>query len=110
MEEGSDPEIAPEEFGLVVGELVRFRFFGSSVRREDRVGTLLEEWGPDELEELEELQADLPTGSSHQAGDIVPVRLQAAVTEVGTLELTAIPRQGPERWKVEFNVRGEGED
>jgi hypothetical protein len=110
MEEGSDPEIAPEEFGLVVGELVRFRFFGSSVRREDRVGTLLEEWGPDEMEELEELQADLPTGSSHQAGDIVPVRLQAAVTEVGTLELTAIPRQGPERWKVEFNVRGEGED
>ncbi len=109
MEEGSDPEIAPQEFGLVVGELVRFRFFGSSVRREDRVGTLLEEWVPEELEELEELQAELPPGAHYQAGDIVPVQLQAAVTEVGTLELTAIPRKGKKRWKVEFNVRGEGE-
>ena len=110
MEEGSDPEIAPQEFGLVVGEPVRFRFFGSSVRREDRVGTLIEEWTPDELEELEELQAELPTGAHYQAGDIVPVRLQAAVTEVGTLELTAIPRKGTKRWKVEFNVRGSGDE
>jgi hypothetical protein len=59
---------------------------------------------------LEELQAELPTGSHHQAGDIVPVRLQAAVTEVGTLELTAIPRQGKKRWKVEFNVRGAADE
>ena len=110
MEEGSEPEIAPQEFGLVVGEPVRFRFFGSSVRREDRVGTLIEEWTPEELEELEELQAELPTGAHYQAGDIVPVRLQAAVTEVGTLELTAIPRKGTKRWKVEFNVRGSGEE
>ena len=109
MEEGSEPEIAPQEFGLVVGEPVRFRFFGSSVRREDKVGTLLEEWGPDELEEMEELQAELPA-ASNQAGDIVPVRLQAAVTEVGTLELTAIPRKGKKRWKVEFNVRGTAEE
>ena len=108
MEEGSDPEVAPQEFGLVVGEPVRFRFFGSSVRRDDRVGTLLEDWGSDELEELEELQAELPAGSN-QAGDIVPVRLQATVTEVGTLELTAIPRKGKKRWKVEFNVRGDAE-
>jgi hypothetical protein len=38
------------------------------------------------------------------------VRLQAAVTEVGTLELTAIPRKGKKRWKVEFNVRGTAEE
>ena len=49
---------------LVVGELVRFRFFGSSVRREDRVGTLLEEWGPDELEELEELEGGTASSAS----------------------------------------------
>ena len=40
-------------------------------------------------------------------GEVVPVNLHAAVTEVGTLELEAVPRSGGERWKLEFNVRGE---
>ena len=34
-----------------------------------------------------------------------PVRLRAAVTEVGTLRLEAVPRAGKERWKVELDVR-----
>jgi hypothetical protein len=37
----------------------------------------------------------------------VPVRLHARVTEAGTLELEAVPRSGAERWKIEFDVRGE---
>jgi len=41
---------------------------------------------------------------------VVPVRLRASVTEVGTLRLEAIPRSGPERWQVEFNVRGSAGD
>jgi hypothetical protein len=49
-----------QEFGLIVGEPVRFRFFGSSVRRQDSVGTLLDFWGPDELQELAEIEASLP--------------------------------------------------
>ena len=36
MEEGSDAALPPQEFGLVVGEPVQFRFFGSSVRRRTR--------------------------------------------------------------------------
>ena len=43
-------------------------------------------------------------------GDVVPVRLHARVTEAGTLELEAVPRSGDERWKVEFDVRGERQD
>jgi hypothetical protein len=109
MEEGTEPEAPPQEFGLVVGEPVRFRFFGSSVRRDDQVGTLLEEWPQEELEELEEIQAELPR-ESYSPGDVVPVRLRAAVTEVGTLRLEAIPRSGPESWKVELTVRGSGTD
>jgi hypothetical protein len=35
------------------------------------------------------------------------VRLAARVTEVGTLELEAVSRDGDERWKVEFDVRSE---
>ncbi len=106
MEEGSEADLPPQEFGLVVGEPVRFRFFGSSVRREDQVGTVLEQWREDEVEELEEIQAELPT-ENHAPGEVVPVQLQAAVTEVGTLRLEAVPRSGEQTWKVEFNVRGE---
>ncbi len=106
MEEGSEGELLPEEFGLVVGEPVRFRFFGSSVRRQDRVSTVLEDWDADELEELEPIGAELPA-EGRAPGEIVPVRLRAAVTEVGTLRLEAVPRTGKEVWNVEFDTRGE---
>jgi hypothetical protein len=89
----------------VVGEPVHFRFFGSSVRRQDQVGTLLDFWGPEELQELEEIQATLPS-AGRTAGEVVPVKLHARVTETGTLELEAMPRGTDERWKVEFDVRG----
>jgi hypothetical protein len=105
LEEGSPPVIAPQEFGLIVGEPVRFRFFGSSVRHEDQVGDLLEEWTPDELNELDEIQTSLPA-DQHKQGEVVPVRLQAAVSEVGNLELTAIPLTGEhQEWKVAFSTR-----
>jgi hypothetical protein len=105
MEEGTDAALPPQEFGLVVGEPVHFRFFGSSVRRQDQVGTMLDYWSPEELQELEEIQATLPT-EGRTAGDVVPVRLHARVTEAGTLELEAVPSGSSERWKVEFDVRG----
>lgn len=105
MEEGTEAALPPQEFGLVVGEPVHFRFFGSSVRRQDQVGTLLDYWGPEELQELEEIQATLPA-EGRTAGEVVPVRLHARVTEAGTLELEAVPRDSGERWKVEFDVRG----
>jgi len=105
MEEGTEAALPEQEFGLVVGEPVRFRFFGSSVRRQDQVGTLLDFWTPDELQELEEIEATLPA-EGRRPGDIVRVRLHARVTETGTLELEALPVGGTERWKVQFDVRG----
>jgi len=105
MEEGSEAAVSTQEFGLVVGEQVRFRFFGSSVRRQDEVGTLLEDWAPDELQELDEIQTTLPA-EGRATGEVVRVRLQARVTEAGTLELEALPHDGPQHWKVEFDVRG----
>ena len=104
MEEGSAAELPPQEFGLVVGEPVRFRFFGSSVRRQDEVGTRLDQWAADELQELGEIELTLPA-EGRTPGEIVPVKLRAAVSEAGTLRLEAIPRQGAERWQVEFDVR-----
>jgi hypothetical protein len=104
MEEGSAAELPPQEFGLVVGEPARFRFFGSSVRRQDQVGTRLDHWAAGELQELGEIELTLPA-EGRSPGEIVPVKLHAAVSEAGTLRLEAIPREGGERWRVEFDVR-----
>nr|WP_305089178.1 Hsp70 family protein [Massilia sp. YIM B04103] len=107
MEEGSELELPGQEFGLVVGEPVHFRFFGSSVRRQDQIGAVLDFWAPDELVELNEIQATLsPEG--RVAGDVVQVRLHAYASEAGTLELLAVAQDG-QRWKVEFDVRATAE-
>jgi hypothetical protein len=103
MEEGSELELPGQEFGLVVGEPVHFRFFGSSTRRHDQIGDVLESRGPDELQELNEIQATLP-GEGRAPGDVVQVKLHALATEAGTLELAAVSREG-QRWKIEFDVR-----
>lgn len=110
IEEGTQQELPPHEFGLVVGEPVRFRFFGSTVRREDNVGTRLDHWMPDEIEELDEIEITLAE-EARDPGEVVPVQLGAAVTEVGTLQLEAIAKEGGQRWKIEFDVRaGEERD
>jgi hypothetical protein len=109
MEEGTAAEVPGPELGVVVGEKVRFRFFGSSVRRKDAVGTALERWKSDEIDELPPIEVDLPAEGRAQ-GDVVPVRLRSSVTEVGTLLLEAVPlqpRKKDERWKVELSVRAE---
>ena len=106
MEEGTEAPLPEQQFGLVVGEPVRFRFFGSSVRRQDPVGALLDFWGPDELQELQEIEVNLPA-QGRAPGEVVAVRLQARVTEAGTIELEALPVGGAERWKVELDVRAE---
>ncbi len=110
MEEGTETEASSAEFGLVVGEPVHFRFFGSNTRRHDETGLQLEQWQDDELEELPELQATLST-EGRRAGEVVPVNLSAKVTEVGTLKLEAIAVDSndengePERWQIELDVR-----
>ena len=107
MEEGTQANLATQEFGLVVGEPVQLRFFGSSVRRQDQLGTLLDFWRPDELQELGEIQATLPA-EGRQAGDVVQVTLRAVATDTGTLELTAVATDSDAHWKVEFDVRSNG--
>lgn len=102
MEEGSQADIPPQEFGLVVGEPTRFRFFASSTRRDDRVGDFIDETS--DLEELAPIETTLPA-ERVEPGKLVPVNLQAAVTELGALELRCLESGGPGRWKLELNVR-----
>jgi hypothetical protein len=107
MEEGTEAKLPPHEFGVVVGEPVCFRFYGSSVRRDDGAGVVLDSWKRDELEELPPMELTLPADGRHE-GDVVPVRLRSQVTDVGTLLLEAEPllalKEG-ERWRVELSVR-----
>jgi molecular chaperone DnaK (HSP70) len=105
MEEGTQADVPPQEFGLVVGEPTRFRFFASTVRREDRVGTFVEDVeGNAELEEVSPIETTLPARPGSE-GQLVPVNLQAAVTELGALELRCLEKGGEGRWKLELNVR-----
>ncbi len=104
MEEGTGAELPHDEFGLVVGEPVRFRFFGSNVRRDDVVGARLDYWDEGELQELNEIEVHL-SSENRRPGEVVPVHLAARVTEVGTLQLEAVATGNGERWKVEFDVR-----
>ena len=43
-------------------------------------------------------------------GVTVPVHLHSKVTEVGTLELWCISRDGKQKWKLEFSVRERPEE
>jgi hypothetical protein len=105
MEEGTEAEIPPQEFGLVVGEPTQFRFFASSVSRDDKPGDMLEDAvGNDELEEVSPIETTLPA-SDGKSGQLVPVSIQAGVTELGTLQVHCLEKDGSGRWKLELNVR-----
>jgi hypothetical protein len=102
MEEGTEALVPDREFGLVVGEPAEFRFLSSTIRMQDHVGDLLENWGS-EIEELSPLEVTLSLEG--QQGAVLPVRLESRVTEIGTLELWCASSDGANRWKLELNIR-----
>jgi len=106
MEEGTELDVPGQEFGLVVGEPAEFRFLGSNTRRNDTVGTVVDEWEED-IQNFDPLATTLEAPG--QDGRTVPVHLHSKVTEVGTLELWCISRDGRQQWKLEFNVREQDE-
>jgi hypothetical protein len=100
MEEGTEADLPGQEFGLVVGEEAEFRFLGSTVRRADTAGTVVDEW-EGQIDELTPMRVTLD-GKGRQ---VVPVHLHSKVSEVGQLEVWCHGRDGKQRWKLEFNVR-----
>ena len=104
MEEGSEIDVPGDEVGLVVGAPARFRFFSSTVRKDDAVGDKLQQWSPEELVESEPIEANL-TSESAAEEPFVPVRFHSRVTELGMFELWCYATRSEDRWKMEFNVR-----
>lgn len=104
-EEGCELKLEQQQFGLATGAEVQFRFFSSSVRAGDKLGHIV----PDAVRDLTET-ASLTVkldGIDGGAREIVPVSLNARVTEVGTLELHLNHRQTAKKWNLEFNVRSQ---
>ena len=99
-----EADVPSDEIGLVVGQPGQFRFFSSSVRKEDRPGDVLESWTADELEETDSLEATLPAVEGSEDA-YVPVRFHSRITELGVLELWCVGTKHPGRWKLEFSVR-----
>jgi hypothetical protein len=106
MEEGTEMDVPGQEFGLVVGSPAEFRFLGSTVRRSDTTGTIVEDW-EGQIEELSPLATKLE--APNKEGQMMPVHLHSKMTEIGTLELSCISRDCKQRWKLEFNVREQSE-
>lgn len=101
--EGTRSVIADQEFGLVVGETVDFRFFSSNIRPQDKPGMFVERV-EEELDETSHLQATL-TPQGYSEGEVIPVRLESFVTETGTLQLSLNDTKQGRSWRLEFDVR-----
>src|SRR5262245_50436912 len=81
MEEATGAKIRDREFGLVVGEPAEFRFLSSTVRKQDKIGGLVEDWGIEESQELSPREVTLQVEG--QEDTVLPVRLESRVTEIG---------------------------
>ena len=109
MEEGTEVDVPSGEIGLVHGEPAEFRFFSSPVRHDDKPGQVLDRWDEHELTETAPLVVTLPADEGVDE-PYVPVRFQSRITELGMFELWCMGTQSDGRWKLEFNVREDGED
>ena len=79
------------------------RFLGSTVRKQDQVGSLLEDWGAD-IEELSPLEVTLRTGRPAGNGCTGADR-ELASPNLAPSKVWCVSRDGAERWKLELNIR-----
>jgi hypothetical protein len=103
LEEGQEVSLPKPELELALGQPVLFPLFTSTVRSDDKAGDLLQVT-PEQLLQLPPLHTIL-RGGKRSGTKQVPVTLAARSTEIGTLELWCVAREGNNRWRLEFNVR-----
>jgi len=105
-EEGSTVEIDPGNLQLVANKPVSFRLYSSRTRTEDHPGDVVE--FPRQPQDGEPhlhapLNAVLRFGKAGER--LVPVKLGAKLTEVGTLEIWADSKESEHRWRLQFELR-----
>ncbi len=104
-EEGSVIEIDPGSLHLLANKPVSFQLYSSRTRTEDKAGDVIE-FSAEEREELHlhaPLHAVLRFGKAGER--LVPIKLGAKLTEVGTLEIWADSKETEHRWRLQFELR-----
>ncbi|HET7755605.1 MAG TPA: Hsp70 family protein [Anaeromyxobacteraceae bacterium] len=106
LEEGREIAV-PRTFSLLVDRPVRFRVYATRRARFDQPGDLvdLDEAAFQPLPPIETVLR-APGGGKAE----IPVRLHAALTDIGTLELWCVAEDRDARWKLEFQLRGTSSD
>ena len=105
-EEGSTVELDPGTLELLTNKPVSFRLYSSRSRTEDHAGDLVQ-FQPNSPEEDLHLHAPLNAVLRFgKAGErLVPVKLGARLTEVGTLEIWVDSKTSEHRWRLQFELR-----
>ncbi len=103
LEEGREIALGEPELELSLGQPVMFPLYSSTVRASDKAGDLLDV-APTQLRQMPPLHTVL-RGGKRAGAKSVPVTLAARCTEIGTLELFCVAKEGNNRWRLEFNVR-----
>ncbi|WP_435017352.1 Hsp70 family protein [Tundrisphaera sp. TA3] len=103
-QEGDEIRIDRHDFDLLMGQPVAFPLASSSVRPQDMPGDLVKA-DPDSIRVLPPLVGVMRVGRKAKA-ERVPVRLEARVTEVGTVELWCQSRTDERRWRLQIQLRG----
>jgi len=104
LEEGAGVELREPVLELALGQPVQFPLFTSTVRAQDKPGELLTV-NVEQLMQLPPLTTVLRGGKRSAGAKHVPVTLFTRSTEIGTLELFCVARDGTNRWRLEFNIR-----
>ena len=101
-EEGSTLEVDSQDLQLVANKPVSFRLYSSLSRTEDKLGEIVELAAGDAHLHAP-LNAVIRFGK--QGERLVPVKLGAKLTEVGTLEVWADSKVSEHRWRLQFELR-----
>jgi hypothetical protein len=103
-EEGSTIEFDPGTLQLIANKPVSFRLYSSRTRTEDKPGDVVEfDRGDPDLHLHAPLHAVLRFGKAGER--MVPVKLGAKLTEVGTLEIWTESKVSDHRWRLQFQLR-----
>ncbi|MBD3346631.1 MAG: Hsp70 family protein [Chitinivibrionales bacterium] len=106
MEEGEERILQDRLFGLVAGTTSMFRFFSSSQRAGDRVGSIIQN-AEKELEETAGLEMLIPAEEGKEPGHTIPVKLHTVLSELGMLRLWMQHTITGKKWELTFSVRDE---
>jgi molecular chaperone DnaK (HSP70) len=104
-EEGAPIEIDNDALQLVANRPVSFRLYSSLTRADDKLGAVLEfRTGDPDLHTHAPLNAVIRFGNRAEER-LIPVKLGARLTEIGTLETWCESKIGDNRWRLQFELR-----